>query len=80
MFVSGPCKIGKTTFCAKVHSLFEEQLRALATALGPVHFKGFLSVEQRRDSERMGLEVAVHPFVFAEAHEDAAELLELMML
>ena len=57
MFVSGPCKIGKTTFCAKVHSLFQEQLRAPETALGPVHFEGFLSVTQRRDSERVGLDV-----------------------
>ena len=80
MFVSGPCKIGKTTFCARVHSLFQEQLRAPETALGLVHLKGFLSVEQRRDSERMSLEMAVRPVVFAEAHEDPAELLELMML
>ena len=37
-------------------------------------------MEQRRDSERMSLEMAVRPVVFAEAHEDPAELLELRML
>ena len=36
---------------------FQEPLRAPETALGPVHFKGFLATKQRRDSERMGLNV-----------------------